>query len=296
MKMKKILFTLLMLAFITPAFCQEEEQVQNENKPVKNTFTTGTLIDNQTVMTPLKGTLELQIQHRFSLIENIHDLYGIYGSANTRLGMNYGITDKIMVGLGTTKDYKLTDLQWKYQILQQTKTNSMPITLTYYGNVVADLRDTSGGTFGPTNGGRFKEIHRLSYFTQIIIARKFSDKFSFQIAPAFYYFNSTPRGYKNSNLAISAGGRYKVFGSHSLIFEYDQNLTKQDSIVIDGNYAKKQPKPNLTLGWEIGTATHCFQVFVANYQQLNNERNLLFNTNDFKKRKYLFGFNITVRF
>ncbi|NOU19000.1 MAG: hypothetical protein HOO91_15700 [Bacteroidales bacterium] len=292
--MKKILFTLLMLAFIAPAFCQEEEQTQNEDKPVKNTFEAVTLIDNQTVITPFKGALELQIQHRFSLIENIHNLYGIFGSANTRLGLNYGITDKIMVGIGTTRTNQLVDITWKYKILQQTKSNSMPITLTYFGNLSANLRDSSSGAFGPTN--RFKEMHRFSYLHQLIIARKFSDKFSFQLAPTFFYFNSVPTGYKNMNLSISAGGRYKVFGSHSVIFEYDQLITKQDSVQVNGSYTTKQPLPNVTLGWEIGTATHCFQVFVANFDRINGQYDLLYNTNDFKKRKYLFGFNITVRF
>ena len=46
--MKKILFTLLMLAFVSPAFCQEEEQTEVQDKPVKNTFEATTLIDNQT--------------------------------------------------------------------------------------------------------------------------------------------------------------------------------------------------------------------------------------------------------
>ena len=58
----------------------------------------------------------------------------------------------------------------------------------------------------------------------------------------------------------------------------------------------EQPKPNLALGWEINTATHTFQVFAANYSQIINQRNLVFNTNDFAKGKYLIGFNITVRF
>ena len=286
-----------MLMFIAPAFSQEEEQQVNQDKPVKNTFEAATLIDNQTVMTPFKGALELQIQHRFSLIENVHNLYGIFGSANTRLGLNYGVTDRLMVGIGTTKTNQLVDIQWKYKILQQTKSNSMPITLTYYGNINANLRDTSTGVFGPTNGDRFKEIHRLVYFNQFIIARKFSDRFSFQVAPSFIYFNSVPRGYKNANIAISAGGRYNVFGSHSVIFEYDQLLTKQDSIVnASGQYVNKQPLPNIAIGWEIGTATHCFQVFVANFDKINNQYDLLYNTNDFKKKKYLFGFNITVRF
>ena len=72
------------------------------------------------------------------------------------------------------------------------------------------------------------------------------------------------------------------------MLEYDQLLTKQD---LD-----EQPKPNLSLGWEIRTATHTFQVFVANYSQIINQRNLVFNTNDFTKGEYLVGFNITVRF
>lgn len=86
-------------------------------------------------------------------------------------------------------------------------------------------------------------------------------------------------------------GKYKftfLFGSHSLLLEYDQLLTKQD--------LNEQPKPNLALGWEIGTATHTFQMFITNYSQVINQRNLVFNTNDFIKGDYLVGFNITVRF
>jgi hypothetical protein len=108
------------------------------------------------------------------------------------------------------------------------------------------------------------------------------------------YFNSVPQnidstsGYKNLNLGISAGARANLFGSHSVIIEYDQLLTRQDIAV--------QPKPNLSLGWEIGTATHSFQIFVSNYNQIINQRNLVFNTNDWEKSQWLIGFNIHVRF
>jgi hypothetical protein len=108
------------------------------------------------------------------------------------------------------------------------------------------------------------------------------------------YFNSVPQnidstaGYKNLNLGFSAGARANLFGSHSVLIEYDQLLTKQDIV--------GQPKPNLSLGWEINTATHTFQVFVTNYSQIINQRNLVFNTNDFTKGDFLAGFNITVRF
>jgi hypothetical protein len=287
--MKKIFIVLTLSLFLTPLFAQDEVQPQEKSKPVRFTFGTTILIDNHTVATPYKGGLELEIHHRFSVIENYHNLFGIYGAANTRIGLNYGITDRLMVGAGTTKDYKLQDIQWKYLILQQTEDNSMPVSLSYYGNILFDLRKEE--EFGPT--ASYKDIHRLSYFTQLIVARKINEKFSVQVAPSVAYFNSVPRmsdttGYKNLNFGLSAGARANLFGSHSLLLEYDQLLTKQD---LD-----EQPKPNLSLGWEINTATHTFQIFVTNYNQIINQRNLVFNTNDFTKGDYLIGFNITVRF
>ncbi len=287
--MKKIFIVLTLSLFISPLFAQETTQADGGSTPVMFTFGTSTLIDNQTVATPFKGSMELQIQHRFSLIENVHNLFGIYGAANTRMGLSYGITDRLMVGAGTTKDYKLQDIQWKYLILQQTEDNKMPVSVSYYGNIVADLQKEE--VFGPE--ASYKEMHRLSYFTQLIVARKINEKFSVQVAPSMAYFNSVPvysdtTGYKNMNFGISAGARANLFGSHSLILEYDQLLTKQD---LDD-----QPKPNLSLGWEINSATHTFQVFVANYSQIISQRNLVFNKNDFTKGDYLVGFNITVRF
>jgi hypothetical protein len=283
--MKKLCIILTLALFFSPLFAQEEEK---SSEPVRFTFGTSLLIDNHTVETPYKGGLEMQIHHRFSLIENYHNLFGIYGAANTRLGLSYGITDRLMIGAGTTKDYKLQDIQWKYLILRQTEDNSMPVSLSYYGNMVADLQRDEA--FGPEES--YRHIHRLSYFTQLILARKLSEKFSVQIAPSLVYFNSVPiysdtTGYKNLNFGLSAGARANLFGSHSLMLEYDQLLTKQD---LD-----EQPKPNLSLGWEINTATHTFQIFVANYSQIISQRNLLFNTNDFTDGGYLFGFNITVR-
>jgi hypothetical protein len=287
--MKRTFVLLLLSVLAVSLSAQEEAQQKEKSKAVRFTFGTGILIDNHTVETPYKGGLELQIHHMFSLIENYHNLFGIYGTANTRIGLNYGITDRLMIGAGTTKDYKLQDLQWKYLILRQTEDNNMPVSLSYYGNIVFDLQRKEA--FGPVE--RYKDIHRLSYFNQLIVARKFNDMFSFQVAPSVLYFNAVPQysnesKYKNLNFGLSAGAKATLFGSQSIILEYDQLLTKQD---LD-----EQPKPNLSIGWEIGTATHTFQVFVANYSQIINQRNLLFNTNDFTKGDYLVGFNITVRF
>jgi hypothetical protein len=288
--MKKIFVIFILSLFLSPIFAQEVvPATEKSSAPVRYTFSTEVLIENQTVATPYKGGLELQIQHRFSTIESIHNLYGIYGSANTRIGLNYGITDRLMIGAGTTKEYALQDIRWKYLILQQTEDNRIPVSLSYYGNMVIEARAEE--YFGTTDD--FKQMHRLSYFTQLIVARKFSEKISAQIAPSFIYMNTVKRysddvGYKNLNFGLHAGARASLFGNHSLMLEYDQLLTKQDT-----GEEMAQPKPNLAFGWEIGTATHSFQVFASNYNLIIDQYNLLYSTTS---RDYMFGFNITVRF
>src|SRR4249919_2573164 len=73
-------------------------------KPVKNTFESVWIIDNQTVMVPIKKTLEFDFQHRMGLVNNgSKDLWGLFGaSANIRLGANYSPIDKLFVGIGIT--------------------------------------------------------------------------------------------------------------------------------------------------------------------------------------------------
>ena len=281
--MKNLLSILL---FIFPALIAvAQDQETKTNTPVDPPFEAEILIDNQTVVSPYKGSLELQIAHRFGTVKNgITDIFGIYASSNIRLGLNYGITDKFMVGAGTTKDYKLQDFQWKYAVLQQTQSGNIPVSVSYYGNAVLDARTKDA--FGKPD--KYRYIHRFSYFSQVIVSRRFSDKISFQVAPGFIYYNSVAQddGVKNATFSIHAGGRAKIIGNNSIIAEYDQLLSKQDA----------QPKPNLAIGYEIGTGTHAFQVFVSNFSGIIGQRNLLFNTNDFTKGGYMVGFNITVRF
>lgn len=277
--MKKILATLILALLVLPAFSQD-----SEDYPVR-LFETSILLDNQTVTTPFKGMLEFEIHHRFGTVNNgLTDLFGLWGFSNIRLGLNYAITDKLMVGVGTAKNFRAQDVAVKYALFQQTQSGSMPVSLTLYGNMAVNL--TSEDNFGPSNDWR--EIHRLSYFTQAIFARQFS-KLSLQVAPTFIYFNAVEIGYKNVNFGVSAGAQYNLFGSHSLILEYDQLFTKQENEDLN-------PKPQFGIGWEIGTATHAFQIFLANYKDILGQYNFLYNQNSIADGNYLVGLNITVRF
>ena len=98
------------------------------------------------------------------------------------------------------------------------------------------------------------------------------------------YYNGVADSLNNVTLGASFGGRAKIARNKSIIVEYDLPITHHDNA--------SDPTPNLGFGFEIGSATHAFQIFVSNYKDIIYQRNLTYNQN----KKFQFGFNITVRF
>ncbi len=286
MNMKRYLFSFLIVGlFISmPTFSQLIQfSSLSEDSPIYQPFETVTLIDNHTTMNPYKGAMNIEIQHRFAPISTISDLFGIYGSANTRMAVAYGITDNIMLGFGTTRKDKLQDLEWKVSLLQQTESGKMPVSVSYVGNAVLNASDAAN--FGPEN--EFKFAHRLSYMNQVLVSRKFGEKIGVQIAPTFVWMNAVQEGYNNANFSVYGGLRAQVLGFHSIIFEYEQPINKPADVDV---------YPNLSLGVEIGTSTHSFRIFVSNYNSLVKNYDVVYNANNPFGLDYHFGFNISIRF
>ncbi len=274
----------------TIAYSQDttDKKVEQDKRPVRSPFESGVLIDNQTIIIPSAKTLEFIIHHRFGKIENgSSDLFGIYAPSNIRFGLNFSFTDKIMAGIGTTKNNKLQDIQWKWNILQQTRSGSMPVAVTYFGNVVIDARAKE--YFG--EGAKF--THRISYFSQLIIARKFNKFLTLQLSPSFTHFNQVEvkeEKRDHDKIALSFSGRFKFSPQTSIIFNYDQPLGIKG---IQEHRDPVMPKPNLGFGVEISTSTHAFQIFLATADAIIYQKNNLYNANDFTAGEMLLGFNLT---
>ncbi|MDH5366443.1 MAG: DUF5777 family beta-barrel protein [Cyclobacteriaceae bacterium] len=282
-----ILVIMATLLFATNGFTQEKTE-EKDKRPVRSPFESALLIDNQSVVVPIKGTFEFDMQHRFGTVENgISDIYGLYApSANIRLGFTYSVIKNLSIGFGTTKLDKMQDFSFKYAIFQQTRSGSFPVGITYYANTVIDAQDKSNFE---------KYVHRLSYFHELIISRKFGSKLSVQVAPNFSHYNAVDTLMNNDVIGISAAGRYKLNAQLSLIVGYDQQLTKHktvDALTLE-SYPEIDIKPNISFGLEIATSAHAFQVFAGSFRSINPQHNMLFNTNDFGAGDILIGFNIT---
>lgn len=278
-------------------------------KPVKNTFESIYLIDAQTVMVPIKGTFQADFQHRFGTWEKGYDeFYGIFASSNIRLGVDYVPMDRLQVGLGFTKFNSLIDVYGKYALLRQMKGGGSPVSLVYYVNAAVDTREEDANI-------NFEEgTDRWSFFHQVMIGRKITDKFSLQVSGNLSWFNqknvyadSTGEYLgtgKNAQFSFSALARYKFTNTLGLIVEFDQPFPVNYD-TFDSEPATTEP--NLSFGLEIVTSSHAFQVFIGNFQNLVPQYNHSYNENSWSSRApdpdtgeltgphdgILIGFNIT---
>lgn len=306
---------LLMMSFCSVVFAQSTDSTTTENadttepvkkvKPVKNTFESIWLIDNQTVMVPIKKSFEMDIMHRFGTLQKgYEDFYGFFASSNIRLSFAYVPINKLLVGVSITKANMTWEGFAKYALLKQTK-GLYPVSVSFYTNIAVDTR---------TKNNFIHASDRLMFFNQLLIARKITDKLSVQVAPSVSHINvvngyykitgsvadstykSTVEGeMKHNHFAIAFSARYKLKPAMALMLGYDQPLTVHPT---------NNPHPNLSFGIEFTTSSHAFQLFVTNYYYMTPQRNNFFNKNNpvtingfndisFHKENLLIGFNIT---
>lgn len=309
--MKKNIILLALLSFIAVfTYAQEEatenQKVKEKDYPVSATFESGSLIDAQTVIIPDKKTLEMVIQHKFGTIENGRsNLWGIFGSSNIRLGLNYVPYKNFQIGAGLGRHYMTTDLNAKWTVLQQTRNNTIPVSVALYGVVGIDGRNSADLADMVSVASPVGAVHqfgfsdRLSYFSQLIVARKFNPWFSLQGGVSFAHYNmvnyqESGYSYDHDKIGIHFNGRIKVSNQGSIIFNYDQPLKiKQISEMKEWNKTYPHPKPNFALGYEVSTGTHAFQIYMGSTSSLLPQESLMFNRNEFSKKGLAFGFVIT---
>ncbi len=267
---------IVFLSFTLSSFLglAQEEAVQPEkvDKPERPAFQSGWLIDNPTGVINTKGTFQFDIQHRFGVIDfGNRDLLGMWGTANIRLAFSYAVSDRVTLGYGTMKASRMQDFNLKFGLLEQTRSGSVPLSIAYYGNVAIDARESE---FFP------KSSNRYAYFNQLIFTRRFNRLISIQVAPSYSHYNLVPEELDNSQFAVAFGGKVSVSDKTAILLDYSQPL------------GENSDNPGLSLGIEISTGLHAFQVFVGNYNGILPQRNYVLNGNKLSDSDFLIGFNI----
>lgn len=255
-----------------------------EDEPVTNytyaTFKTTRIINGHSIENPADGVLLFMISHRFGKLNSgAYEFFGL-DQATIRLGLEYGIGDRLSVGIGRSSYQKSFDGFLKFKLLRQSSgEKNMPVTATWFSSM--DLFSLKWQDSERKN----YFTSRLSYVHQLMIARKFNDYLSIQLTPTFIHKNlvsSTTDD--NDTYAMGIGGRFKLTQRVSLNAEY--------FYLLPGSVSESFINP-LSIGFDIETGGHVFQLHFTNAQPMFERGFITETRGKWKNGDIYFGFNIS---
>ncbi|WP_040496260.1 DUF5777 family beta-barrel protein [Fulvivirga imtechensis] len=282
--MKKIISLMAVILCMAPAYSQDDLMNLVDEPDDKGyasaTFKGTRIILGHSVETKSKNELEFLISHRFGRINSgAHNLFGL-DQANIRLGLEYGISENLNVGVGRSSYDKTFDGFLKYRIVQQSE-KGFPFSVVLFNSIA--LKTTPKEEDDPT----YELTDRLANTHQLLIAKKFSNNFSLQVMPVFVHKNRVESFDENNQVAIGVGGRIKLTKRLALNAEYYYRLDPP----TDSPY-----KNSVAIGFDIETGGHVFQLHFTNSVMTVERSFITENRDDFFDGDIHFGFNISRTF
>lgn len=273
--------TLLFLSVFSSVFTFAQEDLLKDIDTIKTNSDTSQpafkalqIVTGQSTKLAAKKEWYMVVAHRFGDVSaGFKDFFGL-DNASTKLGVIYGVTDAISLSLSRETNMKTFEGGIKYKLVRQNE--NFPVDIVGYNvmgvNTALDKDTYPHLTFSD----------RLSYLTQALISRRFSDKFSLQLTPSYVHKNLYEPSTEDKNQFLAGlGGRYKISKRISINAEYFVNF--------DNHSFYKNP---LSLGMDIETGGHVFQLLFTN-SQINSDIGYLTNaTGNWGKGHIFFGFNL----
>jgi len=251
--------------------------------PVRNyaayTFKSTRIINTHSIENVAAGVLDFRIMHRFGAINGgWYELWGL-DQAGMRMSLDYGVTPWLTVGGGRTNVGKAYDGFLKIKILRQSSGSvERPVSVSLVsGGIASSLRWDQ-----PERKNYFTS--RLTYYHQLLIARKISEEISLQLTPTMLHRNLVAGPEIPNDLwALGTGGRLKLSSRVSANLDY----------IWLPKAAELNVRNNLSLGVDIETGGHVFQLHVSNGRGLNEGQFIAGSVGNWNDGTVYFGFNLS---
>lgn len=276
-------------AFAQDDLLKELDQVQDSVTTYSAATFKGTrIINGHSVETVGKNNMDFIISHRFGAVNSgASNFFGL-DESQIRLALEYGLSDRLMVGIGRSSYQKTIDVFAKYRLLRQSSGyRNMPVSVTLFAS------DANNSSTSSNELPFYTIAQRQTYTFQVLIARKFSEKLSLQLTPTVMHRNLAENQIDANNVyALGMGGRYK--------------LTKRTSFNVEYCYTPKtfaattQRDPRFTntlsLGFDIETGGHVFQLHLTNSRGMIEKQFIGQTTGKWGSGDIFYGFNVSRTF
>jgi len=286
--MKKIILIIFIISINSQFFGQDLLDILDNETPKTENIVTATfkgtrILNGHSIENRKDKELEFIISHRFGRVNlGFDELFGL-DQSNIRFALEYGFNDNLTIGFGRSSFEKTYDSFLKYSLLKQKNgENSFPFAVSLFGSVaVKTLKD-----YDPSDKRTFAES--LFYVGQVLIARKVSPSFSYQITPTYVHRNSVRINADPHDIfALGFGTRMKL--SKRVSFNSEYYVTFNESKSIDA-------RNSLAFGIDIETGGHVFQLILSNAITMIEKSFITESTGNFFGGDIHFGFNISRTF
>jgi hypothetical protein len=285
--MKLLKITLSVFFLFCFGFANAQDDLMNElnatksdTKEIASAAFKGLQVANmQSTKLPAKGEFYFLVSHRFGdLTQGINNFFGM-DNALTKVGGIYGVANWLSLGASRQTYNKLYELSAKYKFANQIE-SGFPVTIVGYNtmDINSDLKKAANPAIKFTN--------RLAFSSQLIISRKFSESFSFEVAPIYVHKNLYEYGVEQKDqYFLGAGARCKLSKRMSVNLEYAARM-----VTVEG-FVSPYQNP-LSVGLDIETGGHVFQLVVSNSQPMNDVAIFSHTSGDWNGGSIYFGFNM----
>jgi len=249
---------------------------------VEGTFRSTRVLNGHSNQIMPEGLLDFRVEHRFGRInQGYYEFFGL-DQANTFFSLEYGIKDWVMMGLNRSSLDKTVSGFAKFGVFRQcTGTKIMPVSVSILlGTSVVGTKWVY-----PDRNNLFSS--RVSYTSQLIVARKFNEHFSLQLAPVWIHRNLVPTKMdKNDMFAMGIASSYGISSMVSINAEYYP--------VISPSWNHQNSYQNaLSFGFDIETGGHVFQLMLSNTTGMIEKTFMTETTGKWLKGDLHLGFNIS---
>jgi hypothetical protein len=293
----KTILTVLLIACCSSLFAQVdmlsdvEKTTPKPHEFVTNAFKSSRVVNGHSMEFIGKGVLDVRILHRFGLLNSgFNNLYGL-DQASMRFGFDYGISKNLTVGVGRSTFDKEWDGFIKYRPLQQSRGGKRhsPISIVLISGMTVYTKP-----FDIPNT-KYYFSHRMAFYNEIIIGRKFSENFSLQLAPTHVHLNLVEKNnYSNDIFAVGVGARYKFTKRTAFVVDYHCLI---NPLLLDEESSSNSQftflKNPLSIGFDIETGGHVFQLHFSNSSGMNEKAFITNTSNSWGRREVSFGFNLS---
>lgn len=275
----------VMLLPLKSAFAQQPDLLKlvdsggTKKEYVTAAFKSSRVINGHSIEFLGKGVLDFRILHRFGNVSNgVKQFFGL-DEASMRLGFDYGLGKNLMIGVGRTTSNKEYDAFIKYRpVRQSTGPGGFPFSVVVVSGITLNTLDF----VDDSRKNYFSS--RLGFYNEIIIGRKFTEAFTLQLSPVFVHRNLVAKTTDdNDTYALGIGGRLKFSKRMAFVVDYHPILAGR----------QERTKDPLSLGIDIETGGHVFQLHFSNSAGMNEKEFITNTTDDFWKGDIRFGFNLS---